>query len=30
MMKKMKSMGKTGLPNDLLQKLQGTPPSKLN
>ena len=30
MMKKMKSMGKRGLPNDLLQKLQGTPPSKLN
>ena len=30
MMKKMKSMGKRGFPNDLLQKLQGTPPSKLN
>ena len=30
MMKKMKSMGKRGLPNDLLQKLQGTLPSKLN
>ena len=30
MMKKMKSLGKKGLPNDLLQKLQGTPPSKLN
>ena len=30
MMKKMKSMDKRGLPNDLLQKLQGTPPSKLN
>ena len=30
MMKKMKSMGKRGLPNDLLQKLQGISPSKLN
>ena len=30
MMKKMKSMDKRGLPNDLLQKLQGTPPSKFN
>jgi len=30
MMKKMKSMGKRGLPNDLLQKLHGTPTSKFN
>ena len=30
MMKKMKSMGKRGLPNDLLQKLQEHPSSKLN
>ena len=30
MMKKMKSMGKGGLPNDLLQKMQGNFPPKLN
>ena len=30
MMKRMKSMGKTGMPNDLMQKLQGNFPPKLN
>ena len=30
MMKKMKSMGKRGLPIDLLEKLQGTTSSKIN
>ncbi len=30
MMKRMKSMGKGGLPNDLLQKMQGNLPPKLN
>ena len=30
MMKKMKSMGKGGMPNDLLQKLQGNFPPKFN
>ncbi len=30
MMKKMKSMGKGGMPNDLIQKLQGNFPPKLN
>jgi len=30
MMKRMKSMGKGGIPNDLMQKLQGNFPSKLN
>ena len=30
MMKRMKSMGKGGMPNDLMQKLQGNFPNKLN
>jgi len=30
MMKRMKSMGKGGLPNDLLQKMQGNFPQKFN
>ena len=30
MMKRMKSMGKGGLPNDLMQKMQGNFPPKLN
>ena len=30
MMKRMKSMGKGGMPNDLMQKLQGNFPPKLN
>ena len=30
MMKKMKSMGKSGFPNDFMQKLQGRPPTNLN
>ena len=30
MMKRMKSMGKGGLPNDLMQKMQGSFPPKLN
>jgi len=30
MMKRMKSMGKGGIPNDLMQKLQGNFPPKLN
>ena len=30
MMKRMKSMGKTGVPNDLMQKLQGNFPPKIN
>ena len=30
MMKRMKSMGKSGMPNDLMQKLQGNFPPKLN
>jgi len=30
MMKRMKSMGKGGMPNDLLQKMQGNFPPKLN
>ena len=30
MMKKMKSMGKGGLPNDLIQKMQGKLPTKFN
>ena len=30
MMKKMKSMGKDGLPNDFMQKLQGKLPSNFN
>ena len=30
MMKRMKSMGKGGMPNDLMQKLQGNFPSKFN
>ena len=30
MMKKMKSMGKGGVPSDILQKLQGKLPPKLN
>ena len=30
MMKRMKSMGKVGMPNDLMQKLQGNFPPKLN
>ena len=30
MMKKMKSMGKGGMPSDLLQKLQGNLPPKFN
>jgi len=30
MMKRMKSMGKGGMPNDLIQKLQGNFPPKLN
>jgi len=30
MMKRMKSVGKRGIPNDLLQKLQGNLPSNLN
>ena len=30
MMKRMKSMGKGGTPNDLMQKLQGNFPPKLN
>ncbi len=30
MMKRMKSMGKGGMPNDLMQKLQGNIPSKYN
>ena len=30
MMKRMKSMGKAGMPNDLMQKLQGNFPPKLN
>ena len=30
MMKRMKSMGKGGIPNDLMQKLQGNFPPKIN
>ena len=30
MMKRMKSMGKGGMPNDLMQKLQGNIPPKYN